>query len=233
MSKAVGMSIGRLAARFDAMSRRERALVAFAALAGIVLVGKSLLIDPPLARAATAERLAQQQRAEAPTIEAALQSLRARLAADPDAANKARLSLLQAEMGTLDAALKEIEGRLVPPERMNALLERMLAQHSGLRLVSLKSLAPVNLAEAPPPAVAPGVAATGRGTEREWGLYRHGVELRLEGGYAELHAWLAQMESSPQRLLWGELRFEVVEHPRSLLTVTVFTLSTDKAWLAI
>jgi hypothetical protein len=29
------------------------------------------------------------------------------------------------------------------------------------------------------------------------------------------------------------VRFTVVEHPRSVLSLTVYTLSTDKAWLAI
>ncbi len=251
MSKAIKDAVGRLAARFDAMSQRERALVAVAVVVGIAVLGKSLFVDPALARAAGAERQVQQQRGEVATVEAVLQTVRAQLAADPDAANKARLAALQAEKAEVEAGLRAVEDRLVSPERMNALLERMLARHSGLRLLSLKSLPPVSLA-APATVTAPTVAAATAGnpaaagpaasgaaagspvvaTEAA-GLYRHGVELRLEGSYADLHAWLAQLESAPQRLLWGDLRFEVVEHPRAQLTLTVFTLSADKAWLTI
>lgn len=250
MSKAIRDAVGRLAARFDAMSQRERALVAVAVVVGIAVLGKSLFVDPALARAAGAERQVQQQRGEVATVEAVLQTVRAQLAADPDAANKARLAALQAEKAEVEAGLRAVEDRLVSPERMNALLERMLARHSGLRLLSLKSLPPVNLAapataSASPPAAPSAVNPAAAGPEASGaagspavateaaGLYRHGVELRLEGSYADLHAWLAQLESAPQRLLWGDLRFEVVEHPRAQLTLTVFTLSADKAWLTI
>ncbi len=102
----------------------------------------------------------------------------------------------------------------------------------GLRLVSLKSLAPINLAAAgktEEAAKLPLPAAQAK----ELGLYKHGVEIRLEGSYADLYAWMSQLESAQRKLLWGDVRFTVVEHPRSVLSLTVYTLSTDKAWLAI
>ena len=64
-------------------------------------------------------------------------------------------------------------------------------------------------------------------------LYRHGVELKLEGSFTELHAYLSALERQEKRLLWGALRFEVQEHPRSRLTLLIYTLSTDKAWLTL
>lgn len=250
MSADPKAAIGRLAARFDALTQRERGLIAVVAVVLVLVVGKGLLVDPALARLAAEERRLAQQQKDLGLAESGLQSVRAQLAADPDAALKARLSRLRAEMAETDGQLQALEDRLVQPERMNELLERMLARHSGLRLLAFKSLPPVDLAVPPQSAkaataatantqagAAPAAAASADG-ERLSGLYRHGIALTLEGGYAELHAWLAQMESAPQGLLWGDAQFSAGEFRadgtgRHRLAVTVFTLSVDKAWLAI
>lgn len=232
MNADLKTGIGRLAARFDAMTQRERALIAVALVAFVAIVGKGLLVDSVQVRLTAEERRAAQQKSDLSVAEATLANVRAQLAADPDAGTKVRLSNLKAEVAATDAQLQELEDRLVQPERMNALLDRMLAGHAGLRLLAFKSLAPVDLAAPPAPENAKAAPAADAGG-RLSGLYRHGVELLLEGGYAELHAWLTQMESAPQGLLWGDVRFEAGESAKHRLTVTVFTLSVDKAWLAI
>ena len=221
-----------LGARFDAYSQRERALLAAALILGTLLLGNSLLVDPNFARAKIAQRLGEQQAMEATSLESQITVTKAQLQVDPDAGRKAEVARLKAVLATVENNLKALEGGLVPPEQMNSLLEQLLSSNTRLRLVSLKSLAPINLAAAgkteeagklPLPAAQP----------NELGLYKHGVEIRLEGSYADLYAWMSQLESTQRKLLWGDVRFTVVEHPRSVLSLTVYTLSTDKAWLAI
>ena len=65
------------------------------------------------------------------------------------------------------------------------------------------------------------------------GLFRHGVEMKLEGTYAEVLNWLRLLEEAPQKVLWGDVRYVVIEYPRAQVTLTVFTLSLDRSWLAI
>lgn len=233
MIKALKPHIDKLAARFNAFSQRERALLAACSMGGIFFLGNALLIEPDLASLRSAKRLMAQQENELVVADAQLQGLKRQLEIDPDAAGKAKLAGLKKQLAAVESALKEIESGLVPPEQMNALLERLLARHVNLRLLSFKSLPPQNLAEQPAAAGNAQKPVPVGGRSDMPGLYRHGVELKLEGSYSDLHAWLAQLESSPQKLLWGEARFTVVEHPKSVLSVTVFTLSSDKAWLAI
>jgi len=59
------------------------------------------------------------------------------------------------------------------------------------------------------------------------------VEIRLEGSYGQLLAYLTQLEKLPQRLLWGQLSYRVIDYPRSEMTLTVYTLSPDKTWLTL
>lgn len=220
----------KLGVRFDAYSRRERGLIAAAIIGGVIWVGFSVLVDPTLMRARIAERLAAQQTADAHTLESQLQVLTVQLQADPNAGRKTEIARLKDELAGVEHALRNLERGLVAPDRMNLLLERLLASHAGLHLVSLKSLPPVNLADFERNAEGDAPALPGK---MAIGLYKHGVEVRVEGTYAELHAWLRQLEGIQEQILWGGARLQVVEYPRSLMIVSIYTLSTDKAWLAI
>ena len=74
-------------------------------------------------------------------------------------------------------------------------------------------------------------AATGTGSEPS--LYRHGVELTLEGRYPELLAYLKALEAMPKRVLWGGLVLKVEQHPTAVLTLRLYTISRDRNWLEI
>lgn len=65
-------------------------------------------------------------------------------------------------------------------------------------------------------------------------LYRHGVEITVEGAYGDLMGYLASLETLPgPRLLWGGVKLKVEKHPTVQLSLTVYTLSLDRAWLEL
>lgn len=243
MKKALQTKWRALGQRFDAKTRRERTMIAAAAVVGVALVGNALLIDPILIRSRQLQRQIDQQRVEASTLTEQAALLTAQVGADPDAPKKERLARLRHDLKALESELNTLAVGFIPPERMNALLEQLLAGHPRLRLVSLKSLPPENLFEpARPPATGregegEAAAAAANAASREAasrvGLFRHGAELELEGTYADLHAWLSQIEAAEQKLLWGDVRMTVIEHPRTRMTLSVHTLSTNRSWLAI
>jgi MSHA biogenesis protein MshJ len=80
------------------------------------------------------------------------------------------------------------------------------------------------------PAPAPVVLPPGDGAP----LYRHGVEITVEGAYGDLMGYLASLETLPgPRLLWGGVKLKVEKHPTVQLSLTVYTLSLDRAWLEL
>lgn len=221
----------RLNARYGALSRRERGLVAAALVLGPLLIGNALLIEPQLAKANALQRSIANQSATLAEMQAQLTTLQQKMQIDPDAANKAALVSLQAEQKKLDDDLQHYAATLVRPEQMNGLLERLLARHAGLRLISLKTLAPSSvLAEQ---GKEPGKGAAAPAVDKQYDLYRHGVEIRLEGNYADLQAYLGQLEQLQQGLLWGQLRYKVRDYPRAEMSLMVYTLSPERAWLAL
>lgn len=224
----------RLKEKYAALSRREKGLLAAVAVLAPLLIGELLIADPQRQRIAALERKVAQQSITASELQAQVQSFQHQLQLDPDAGAKAEIIALRAEQDELEGELQKLGTTLVQPEEMNRLLEQLLARHAGLRLLSLKTLKPQSVLGDPEPADASAVdRATGPESGRHFDLYRHGLEIRLEGSFAELHAYLVQLEQSPQRLLWGRLQYEVIDYPRAEMTLMIHTLSADKSWLSL
>ena len=99
-------------------------------------------------------------------------------------------------------------------------------QNRLLKLVNLKTL-PVSTLLGDQNATG---AATGGGG---FALYKHGVEMEVQGSYLELLGYLSQLEKSPWRMFWSRVKMDVKEYPKVRLTLTLYTLSMDKTWLSI
>lgn len=217
------------AAPFDAMSRRERALICAAVLGGIVFVGLNFFVEPALKRAGLAESGIAEQRSQLSATQAQIAALQVQ-AQDPDRVARGELAELKRHLGEVNARFAALESELVPPQSVAALLEDLIGRQRGLRLLSLRTLPVTPLLEkrqgAAAGADAPLVASSD-------GLFKHGVEIRVEGGYQELSAYLAQLEKSPLKLLWNGVELSADNHPRLVLTLTVYTLSLDRTWLIV
>lgn len=223
----------KLAARYDALQLRERCLVAAAVLGGIVLIGYSLFIDPAVKRAHLAERSLQEQRAQLTNVQAQIESLQSP-SQNPDLAAGAELASLKNQLNVLGDRLVALEGSLVPPQRMSALLEDMIGRKTGLRLLSLKTLPVTPLLDKKPGADDNGPAKTGEApASPSAGLFKHGVEIRLEGSYPELTAYLERLEQAQSKLLWRSVSLSAEKYPKLVLTLTVYTLSLDRTWLIV
>jgi MSHA biogenesis protein MshJ len=64
-------------------------------------------------------------------------------------------------------------------------------------------------------------------------VYKHGVEITVHGTYAALHGYLSRLERSPWAMYWWRAKLEADERSALTLTVTIYTLSLDKAWLEV
>jgi MSHA biogenesis protein MshJ len=217
-------------ARFDALKPRERAMV-FAA--GAVVIGWlvfTMAIDSELARYKRLNAdLARQQ-----TTLAQLQTQSAELmrsaAQDPDAAGRARITALKAQLAQFDAELRGVQQGLVPPTRMTRVLEDVLTRNNRVHLVKLKTV-PVTALVDREAKGEPARAATQGGADRL--VYKHGIELTLEGGYLDLLDYLTRLEKLPWQMFWARTGIDALKYPRVQMTVTLYTLSLDEAWLVV
>ena len=224
--------------RFNQRNQRERLLLIGAAAAVVLMLADALWLTPALAAfkaGRSAQAAAQQQRQG---LQADIAQLQTQGAAQVRQ-QQAELQQWRQRLRDGDAALRSHADSLVGPERMRDLLEQLLARHGEVRLRALRSLgrsdllAPGLATATAPAAPAAAASAAAPGSDAAGGLYRHGVELVLEGSYSDLLGYLQAMEALPQRVLWGAVTLKVEQHPKAVLTLRVYTLSRDRAWLEI
>lgn len=231
----------RLEAKIDAMSLRERAMAfGIAALVLITLIN-TIMLDPLLAQQ---KQYSQQVKLDQQQIAAIQAEIQLRVAShdmDPDGPGKARLQTLKQQSAKLHDDLMGMQKGLVSPDKMASLLEDLLRKNGRLQLTSLKTL-PVSLLNDPAGQDSqaaggkkPALSQKDRPDGRESGdaVYKHGVEIVVQGSYPDMVSYLAELESMPWQLFWAKAKLNVDAYPKSSLTLTLFTLSLDKKWLNI
>lgn len=228
-----------LRVRWLSMARRERALALAAALVLVLGLGELSLIEPPLVQRARLVREMQAQQLE----QQALQQHLSGGVRDPDAPLRAQLDGLQAQVRVTEHEFSDLQNGLVQPQHMGALLQSLLTEHRGLRLLGLRSLPVTPIGDAGgarkilaanertsgTAAAASPASAAGATGDDAW-LYRHAVEVRVQGSYADMLAYLQSLESLPRRVHWGDLEIDARKHPANVMTVTLFTVSLEKSW---
>ena len=217
-------------ARFDALKPRERAMV-FAA--GAVVIGWlvfTMAIDNELTRYKRLSADLSRQQTTLAQLQTQTAELMRSAAQDPDAAGRARIAALKAQLAQFDAELRGVQQGLVPPTRMTRVLEDVLTRNSRVHLVKLKTL-PVTALVDREAKGEPVRAATQGGADRL--VYKHGIELTLEGGYLDLLDYLTRLEKLRWQMFWARTRIDASQYPRVQMTVTLYTLSLDEAWLVV
>lgn len=225
----------KMSARTDALSLRERVLV-FAAAATILLVlTQQLVLDPLFQRQQVLSEKIREDQAATAILEAQIQGIARAQTLDPDAANRLRVAALEQEADGLTERLHTLHKGLVAPADMPALLEAILKRHGGLRLQSLKTFAPENIVAAPagPEAAKPSLAAgkVEKPAEPAAVVYKHGVEIVVQGSYLDMLGYMAELESMPWQVFWARGALQAGEYPSSRLVLHLYTLSLEKKWL--
>jgi MSHA biogenesis protein MshJ len=59
------------------------------------------------------------------------------------------------------------------------------------------------------------------------------VSITVRGGYLDLLRYITALEKMPAQMFWGEVNLSVEKYPDAVFTLTVYTLSLDKTWLAV
>lgn len=217
--------------RFAALQPREKPLIIGALVVAILFGGFTLFVEPGQLQAARLKKTLIQQQAELDQFQTQIVALAAQ-SSDPDSATRAALQQVREQLLVTQGALKTFDGTLVSPQQAPALLQRLLARHRGLALVSLTTLPPQPLIEFAKPGK-DSVKAAEQTPPSGGNIYKHGIEIKLAGGYGDLLAYVAELEASPQKLLWGAMRLSVKQYPVSELTLTFYTLSLDSIWLVV
>lgn len=181
----------RLVRRLEALSLRERVIMAASIAAALLAAADAAILSPQYA--AQHRLLEKLQRQDAD-----LQALRARLVAPAADTPHTRLTAMlagqQAELQRVDQAIEsQLAGQA--PATLPALLRNVLRRHERLTLLGLETVAPATTAgagDAPAPRL---------------------VKIQLAGRYADLTAYAGAIEQQMPGLRWHELTLDASTRP--------------------
>lgn len=218
----------KLGQRYNQLKPRERLMVFFGVAALIVTVVFTAAIDGAQVRQKALAANIDRGRAELAQLQKQNAEITRALAADPDLAGRQRVAQLTEQLGAFDARLRGVQQSLVPPDKMVRVLEELLDRNPSVRLVSLRTL-PVSAVVEP----AAENAADKSGKPVRSLVYKHGIELTVEGGYLDLLAYQAKLEKLPWRMFFASTLVDSTGYPRVAMSVTLFTLSLEETWLVV
>ena len=230
----------KLSTRLDAMTLRERAMVFTAVVAAILFLIYTASAEPLLNKQKLLRMQIKQQQNQITGIDMEIVAKAQGFKVDPDAATREQLAGVRRDIDTTSAGLMAVQKGLVAPDKIAPLLDHLLRGNGKLKLISMKTLPVTGLNEAAQPAqpaatavAAPAPAATTAPAKPRELLYRHGVEIVLQGSYLDMVSYMAALESLPVQLFWGKASLDAQQYPNSRLTLTLYTLSLDQKWMKL
>ncbi|WP_220720215.1 type II secretion system protein M [Agarivorans litoreus] len=206
--------------RFASLSLRERILILITGLIVVVLPSYYLWIEPASLKQDRAEKELAQALAKYHDNNNLIEFSKDKLREDPNQDVRRQLKQLNAQLTQIDQSLEQQQAGLIPVEQMAEVLEQLLQQSSGLVLVAMDSLAPKP------------VLSNEESNPDSLNFYRHGIRLKLSGGYFPLLKYLQIVEDLPQRFLWQLIDYQVEEYPKADITIDIYTLSTNKDFIS-
>lgn len=220
----------RASAAINELSLRERTMIFVAAAFVVISLINVLLIDPLLARQKLLSSQVAQRQEKMKELQAQMQNIVQAKKDSEHSPLRERVVQLNQQLKEQDNYLQSRTDRLVEPDKMADLLKKVLDHNGSLQLVELKTLPVSPLIETPK-----GEAAdtTGRQTGSQQQIFKHGVQITVRGGYLDLIRYVTALEKLPEQMFWGEASLSVEKYPDSLFTLTLYTLSLDKTWLAM
>jgi MSHA biogenesis protein MshJ len=214
----------------DDMSLRERAMIFVAAAFVVIALMDVLLLEPLLDKQKMLSAQVVQQQEKMKELQAQMQSLLQAKRDDEHSPLRDHLAQLKQQLQEQDGYLQSRRDRLIEPNKMADLLRQVLNKNGGLQLVELKTL-PVSLLIEKPQAAGIEAQATAANSQKQ--IFKHGVSITVRGGYLDLLRYVTALEKMPAQMFWGEANLSVEKYPDAVFTLTVYTLSLDKTWLAV
>lgn len=228
--------IERHAAKFNAMSLRERVLVAAAMAAALIMIWTISIHDPMQAR----------RRALELEIANIQESLASGSTSSEGASTEGSAAFALTEVSGLEARLAEINAKLesesaglIPPERMVEVINDVLTRQHGVKLISLHNKPVTTLVQEPERDEAADRAAAQKddgaadALANSGGPYMHPVEIVIEGSYLDILAYLRALEGLDWQFYWKNLDLISVDYPLNRVRIELGTLSMDKEWIGV
>jgi MSHA biogenesis protein MshJ len=223
--------------KFSNSTSREQYLIVASGLVAIIFILYSLFLEMPIQRIEQLNKQVVQTQQSNKNTQNSIQVLEQALSEDPNIALRKQLLQYQAKLGGIDQRLLTLTSDLIDPIQMRYALMKLLKLQKGVKLLSFKVLPASAVTQSKVNNV-----ANNKNTERNGSikaknqqlqLYRHGINIKLEGQYFQLKDYLTQLEGLSWTFFWQEFDYQLKAYPVSELEIKIYSLSTAQEFIGV
>lgn len=225
-----------------ALSKRERWMIFGAGLFAVVGLMDTFLLEPQRVQLASTQQEILKIQNDTTTLTEQMTTIASQAAPQPESNRfKRDIDAVNAKIASQSSDLVKISAYMVPPQEMVLLLKKLLQKHTDVQVIEMQSLPVVDFIEKQRKLIQEQKAPATRNpqdatAEDIWKnvphVYQHAVKVRLKGKYFALMSYAQSLKAIGQRVAWENAELKA-DYPESELTVQVYTLSGENAWLGI
>lgn len=214
-------NLKQLSQQLNQRSLRERIILLITALVVLAVLCDTLFLHALRRERAEAAAQLQQVAERQAQLAASVARLEAEARRDPNKELRQREQQLQADISTLAERINTLHGGISNPRQSLTTLAALLAQRSGLSLVTLENLPakPLTSGDEQHP------VATG--------LYIHRVRLVLDSDFNGVLDYLQLVKDLPGGVYWDSFELTVPEWPTNRVELILYTIAAGDAWLGV
>jgi MSHA biogenesis protein MshJ len=224
-----------------ALSRRERWMIFGAGLFAVVGLLDTFLLEPQRAQLNSTQQEILKIQNDTATLTEQMNTIATQAAPQPASnAFQHDIEEVNAKIAGQSSDLVRISAYMVPPQEMVLLLKKLLQKHTDVQVLEMQSLPVTDFIEKQRKLIqaqtAPASGTPSAGSEDIWlnvpHVYQHAVKVRLKGKYFALMDYAQSLKAISQRVAWETAELKA-DYPENELTIQVYTLSGENAWLGI
>ncbi|MFT5450934.1 MAG: MSHA biogenesis protein MshJ [Enterobacterales bacterium] len=224
--------------KIAALSQREKVLVLLTGLIIIPGIIDFFLLQPLRDSTALYNKQVLSVYSRMESYTAQQEELLLEIKNDPAMELERRIEGASKALKATKEVLVNYTGTLISPQKMAIMLESMLHESNGLKLLSLENLAVAPLFDKESKAQKSTVDDQSLNDESRnkqsrdvFGLYRHGIRMVFQGNYMTSMDYLKKLETLPWKFYWQNFDYQVEKHPKATITLNIYTLSTSQWWI--
>jgi MSHA biogenesis protein MshJ len=217
----------------DVRPLRERVLMLITISAMFIFIFYMALFNPLWKAHATSQQLLNVKQAEITSLQVETQIFEDLLRQSDEDTKRTRLERLRKMVQDVEVLSEFMEG-LIDPKEMARLVDRILASNKRLEVIRVNNIpATIVWPEPREPEMSDDPSRELEMKKDELTIYKHDVLVEVKGSYHDIVRFVARLESMPWKVLWESVKLTTDESAEPTVSLMIYTLSVDKAWIGL
>lgn len=222
--------------KFNETTPREQYLIV---ATGVFLIGFllfTLFIDEPYQKITKLEKQIVDSKRKIKNNDNTISMLSANLSGNNDPNKRINEKLLQAkrELEAANRELSKLSSGLIAPAMMKQALIDFLESQPGIKVIDFSISAPELIVDKKSTlSDKDNLLQFGDEKVGHLTLYRHTIQMSLQGGYFELRDYLKKLEALSWRFVWQSFNYTSRKYPEGQLDIKIYSLSTEREFIGV